>query len=856
MGDNGVVKVTINGREVETNQGRLLIDVAEEHDVFVPRFCYHPGMDSVAACRMCLVQIEGGKRPLEPACSTYVSDGMVVQTNSDVAREAQEAVLELLLINHPLDCPICDRGGECPLQDQTMKFGPGKSRYSEEKRHFIKPIPISDLVMLDRERCVLCWRCVRFADEVAGDDFIDLMDRGSFTQINTAADAPFDSYFSGNTIQMCPVGALTSTSYRFLSRPWDLHGTASTCSYCSVGCPLSVDQRGGEVLRAQALPNENVNSFWNCDKGRFGHRYVSHPDRLKAPLVRRKTDAGMEFVETTWDQALDFVSDQLRKVMDEHGPSSIGLIGGTHATNEDLYAASKFFREVIGTSNLDFRTFDSSFDYFRLSLGGITGSTATLNDLDSAKTILWFGPDPKEELPVLFLRLRKAAKAGAAIYYAHPRRISLSEFSTPLRFKPGHASDLIDAIRGGESTSHGVDQGVVARLRDAIDGDAIICIGPQFVGMADNESMAALVELVRDAGARLLLCPPNANSQGALDMGIRPDAGPGHASVSPAGLDSVEMLKAAAGGDIKFLWVLGADLITDFPDKALAEAGLRSGVFLVVSELFPTDTARSAVVALPARSFAEKEGSFTNLERRIQKVNPSVPAPGIARADWHIFQDLAGRLGADWGWNSSEDIAAEIAAEVPTHEGFTWQALQHSDIPMLRPLKAQQEEIDHPRHKAPEAGGAWPLSWELRAIDATRRHGWIWEAAEGSGGNGKESVISGPGASSEPRSSDYPLALLLGRALYDGGNMVGHSPELRNLTQRPFVELHPHEAHTRGLELGTEVTVSSPRGHLVVELRISEDTPEGAAFMNFDMIGARANELIDIDARPFVEVGR
>ncbi|MGH9196317.1 MAG: 2Fe-2S iron-sulfur cluster-binding protein, partial [Acidimicrobiia bacterium] len=216
------VKVTINGREIETAPGRLLIDVAEEQDIFVPRFCYHPGLDSVAACRMCLVQIEGSRRPLEPACVTRVADGMVVHTNSPIAKDAQEGVLELLLINHPLDCPICDRGGECPLQDQSLRFGPGKSRYQEEKRHYKKPIPISDLVMLDRERCVLCWRCVRFSEEVAGDPFIDLLDRGSLTQINTAEDSPFDSYFSGNTIQICPVGALTGSTYRFLSRPWDL----------------------------------------------------------------------------------------------------------------------------------------------------------------------------------------------------------------------------------------------------------------------------------------------------------------------------------------------------------------------------------------------------------------------------------------------------------------------------------------------------------------------------------------------------------------------------------------------------------------------------------------------------------
>lgn len=843
MSRNGPVKVTINEREIETSPGRLLIDVAEEHDFFVPRFCYHPGMESVAACRMCLVQIEGGKRPLEPACATYVSDGMVVHTTSEVARQAQEAVLELLLINHPLDCPICDRGGECPLQDQTMKFGPGESRYDEEKRHFVKPIPISDLIMLDRERCVLCWRCVRFADEVAGDDFIDLMDRGSMTQINTASDKPFESYFSGNTIQICPVGALTASSYRFLSRPWDLYPTSSTCSYCSVGCPISLEQRGGELLRAQALPNENVNSFWNCDKGRFGHRYVSHPDRLKAPLIRRKTADGTQFLEAPWDEALDVIADALKKTLRRFGGTSIGFIGGSHATNEDLYAASKFFRDVVQTPNLDFRTFDASFDYSLLAMDGLVGSTASLNDLDTAKTILWFGPDPKEELPVLFLRLRGAFKKGANIFVAHPRRTSLSEFATELRFRPGHSEDLIDALRGGDSTAHGVDSSVVAKLRDALaEGVAVLCAGQQFVAHFEDSALKGYVELARESGARLLLCPPNANSQGAIDMGIWP----------AEGLDTTGMLKAASQGDLKFLWVMGADLVTDFPDKQLAESGLRGGVFLVVSELFPTDTARSAYVALPARSFAEKEGSFTNLERRIQKVNPSIPAPGIARADWHIFSDLAQRLGADWGWNSASDVAAEIAKLVPTHSGFSWESLQHSDIPILRPLKAQQEEVDYPHHKPPEAGGAWPLSWELRAIDATRRHGWIWERPG----------VATPASPSKkrthrPSGRNFPLALLLGRALYDGGNMVSRSPELRSVTPGPFVELHPEEARSRGLQGGMEVTVSSGRGRLAVELRVSDDTPPGSAFMNFDVAGARANELLDIDEeRPYVEVGR
>ena len=288
-----LVTLAIDGKEVTVPKGTLIIRAAEQVGVEIPRFCDHPYLAPAGACRQCYVQIEGQPK-LATSCTVTVAPGMIVSTQntSDAARQAQVANLEFLLLNHPLDCPICDRGGECPLQDQALNFGPGRSRYREQKRHFRKPIPLSELVMLDRERCVLCWRCVRFCREVSGDKEIELLDRGSVSQINRGPAEPFDSYFSGNTIQICPVGALTSKPYRFLSRPWDLLSTATTCSFCAVGCPLSVERRGDEVLRAQALPNDAVNLFWNCDKGRYGHRYVSHADRLRTPLVRRRGTHG------------------------------------------------------------------------------------------------------------------------------------------------------------------------------------------------------------------------------------------------------------------------------------------------------------------------------------------------------------------------------------------------------------------------------------------------------------------------------------------------------------------------------------------------------------------------------------
>jgi NADH-quinone oxidoreductase subunit G len=871
--DDGRINLTINGREVTTRPGRMLIDVAEELDIFVPRFCYHPGLESVAACRMCLVEVEGSRRPLDPACATPVTDGMVVKTDSQVASEAQESVLELLLINHPLDCPICDRGGECPLQDQALNFGPGMSRYREEKRHFPKPIPISDLVMLDRERCVLCWRCVRFCDEVSGDTFIDLMDRGSLTQINTAEGTPFNSYFSGNTIQICPVGALTGKPYRFLSRPWDLIATESTCSFCSVGCPISIEQRGGEIQRSQALPNDNVNSFWNCDKGRFGHRYPSHPDRLKAPLIRSVSESGrQQFVEVDWDEALDRIGDRLRAVVESDGPAAVGFVGGSHATNEDLFGAAKFFREVVGTPNLDFRVFDAGFDYEQFFGPGVIGSTATIDDLDSAKTILWIGPDPIEELPVLFLRLRRAILKGARLIVVHPRRIKLAALGTHLPYRPGGLADLLSELTGVGTENY-------AEAKSALrEGPVVVCIGQQFVGMSSAESGEAFRNLAEQIDAKILLCVPNANSQGALDMGVYPGLGWGHRPASP-GLNTGSTLEAAADGRLKFLWVLGADLTKDFPDAELVERAFRSEAFIVTTELFPTGTALASDVLLPAASFAEKQGSFTNLERRSQLVDAAIQPAGSARAEWHIFSDLASRFAEGWGWLSAKDVANEIAQTVPTHKDFSWKNLSQPpsslrDVVQLPPefghavgqsgnpsgSGLEREGLDPRVSRGSET--AWPLRWELRAVDATRRSGWIWDLSEiGEVAGPSQNTSARPGTptaslASRPSNSGS-LVLLVQRALYDAGQMVSRSEELAPLRLEPFVELHPRDATARGLQAGDEVRVVSDRGELRLKLRVSEDTPAGSAFMLFDQPEAAANRLMDsAEAMSYVEVFR
>ncbi|HEV7863997.1 MAG TPA: 2Fe-2S iron-sulfur cluster-binding protein, partial [Acidimicrobiia bacterium] len=396
----GRVTVTIDGVEIAADAGELVIKVAQDHGIYIPRFCWHERMKPVGMCRMCLVEIEG-QRGLPPACTATVTDGMVVHTGTPGVKKAQEGVLEFLLINHPLDCPVCDRGGECPLQDLTFGYGPGESRFVEEKRHFAKPLPISDLVLLDRERCILCARCTRFADEVAGDPLIQFVERGAEMQVLTFPNQPFTSYFSGNTVQICPVGALLAAPYRFRARPWDLSSVESSCQLCSVGCRVALQSSADRLLRSLGVDSEPVNHGWLCDMGRYAFAYVHHSDRIIEPQVR-----GIDGVrgESTWPEALDAAAAGLAGALERGGPSSVAVIGGARGTNEDAYAWARFAKGVMKTDNVDCQMGDG------LPAEVVTGLPRTrLSDCDTARAIVLLAPDLKEELPVAYLRVRRAA---------------------------------------------------------------------------------------------------------------------------------------------------------------------------------------------------------------------------------------------------------------------------------------------------------------------------------------------------------------------------------------------------------------------------------------------------------------
>jgi NADH-quinone oxidoreductase subunit G len=680
--------ITVNGRQLEARPGELVIDAAERGGVYIPRFCYHPRMRPVGMCRMCIVEIDTGRGPaLLPSCMIPVAPDMKVDTQSPTTVKAQDGVLEFLLVNHPLDCPVCDKGGECPLQDQTLAYGPGESRFVEEKRHFEKPIAISDTVLLDRERCILCDRCTRFAKEVAGDPLISFIDRGGETQVNTFPDHPFASYFSGNTVQICPVGALTARPYRFRARPWDLVQTESTCTSCAVGCRVVVDASRNRVLRYNGVDIDPVNWGWLCDKGRFDFEAVHHKSRLGSPLLRPAT--GDELTEAGWGAALGAAAEAIGHGIEQSGPGGVAVLGGARLTNEDAYAWAKLAKSVIGTDHVDAQLGDGLPAELVLGLPRATIDEA----LAPGSTVVLLGPDLKEELPVLFLRLRHAVENdGVKVVELSPRTTNATALATvSVRHQPGHAVALVRCLLGDGPVPPGTgDQRTRERAAELLrSGPVTVVVGRSSLAETAEPTVAAVAELSGALeGVRFLPALRRANVHGALDMGLAPGILPGRVDLDggrawyerpeawgsvPAerGLDATGILTAAAEGRIDTLILLGADPLVDFPDRRLAARAVAGARTVIACDQFLTLSAAQADVVLPAAGYAECDGTTTNLEGRISTVGQTVTPPGTARSDWMIAAELAFRLGADLGLESAEDVWDEVERLAPSHAGIT-----------------------------------------------------------------------------------------------------------------------------------------------------------------------------------------
>jgi NADH-quinone oxidoreductase subunit G len=518
------VTITVDGRPVEVQRGELLIDACERNDAYIPRFCYHPRMEPVGMCRMCLVEVDTGRGPaLQPSCMINVAPDMVVDTTSDLVAKAQDGVLEFLLANHPLDCPVCDKGGECPLQDQTMAYGPGESRWVEEKRHYEKPIEISPLVLLDRERCILCDRCTRFASEVTDDPLIHFVNRGSNTEVNTFPGEPFSSYFSGNTVQICPVGALTASPYRFRARPWDLERTESTCTTCSVGCRVTLESSRDRLVRINGVDADPVNWSWLCDAGRFGFEATNSEDRVTEPLRR---DPGGSFEPLRWSAALAVAADALAAA----DPQRVAVLGGARLSDESAYAWAALAKGVIGTDHVDAQLGDG------LPAAVLDLPGATIDEVCApGGTVLYVGPDPKEELPVLFLRLKHAAERdGVRIIEVTPTATSLAPYAAlGVHARPGELAAVARAITTGDVAADGVggvDAGTLrsaAALVDEAQGPVRIVVGRANLAESGQVVLDAALEFAALAGATFLPVLRRANVRGALGAGLSPGRLPG-----------------------------------------------------------------------------------------------------------------------------------------------------------------------------------------------------------------------------------------------------------------------------------------------------------------------------------------
>jgi len=875
-----VVTVTIDGKEVQVPRGELLIKVAQEHGTYIPHFCWHERMKPVGMCRMCLVEIEG-MRGLQISCATPVTDGMVVNTRSPGVKAAQDGVLEFLLVNHPLDCPVCDRGGECPLQDQTLAFGPGESRFVEEKRHFEKPIAISDTVLLDRERCIQCGRCTRFAAEIAGDAQIDFGGRGANTEVITFPGQPFDSYFAGNTVQICPVGALTATPYRFRARPWDLDSVETSCQQCAVGCRGALESTSNRLVRLLGVDLDPVNQGWLCDRGRYGYEWVHSDERVTSPRVRR----GGALTETTWPEALDGAADALRAALDAGGPEAIGVLGGARGTNEDAYVWARFAKGVLATDNVDAQLGDG------LPAEVVLGvRRATIDDLDGAAAIVVIAPDLKETLPVLYLRVRQAAlERGVPLVDVAPRDNGLtSSASVVVRHLPGEVGGVgakLASVLAGRSGQGQLDD--LLPLLEGREGPVVVILGRPSLAEPVTAVVHAASELAAIPNVRFLSALHRGNVHGALDLGLTPGFLPGrvglaaggahvadHWGAVPAarGLDAAGILAAAAEGRIRTLVLVGCDPLTDFPDRPLVEAALSNAENVIVVGAFAADAGDHATVVLPITVWGEQDGTASNLEGRVQRLARKVTPGGATMESWRVAGELAARFGADFDLELLGEVQDEIARVAPAFAGVDAALLRRARDGVVLPLVEHAHEIVW--GPAPlGAGVSWepiPAGSDAEPVVDTdiepAPSGDATEAAESddaaeSGApvesGGATHAVPAPGVALHTWQGPaehapvvpvdgYALRLVAARTLYGTDRAVQESPSLAQLAPvEPVLLVNRIDRDRIGVADGDRVRATSARGSVEIAVQADPATHQGTAFIASNRRGPGVGDLVD-----------
>jgi NADH-quinone oxidoreductase subunit G len=828
------ITIVVDGREIAASEGEMLHDAAKRGDVEIPVFCYEPKLgDPVGACRMCLVEVEGIPK-LQTSCSTPVRDGMVVHTRTEQVKHAQSAVVEFLLVNHPLDCPVCDKGGECPLQDISIGWGPGKSRMTDEKRHFQKPVELSPLVAIDRERCILCYRCVRFSQEVSEDSQLQLLERGDRTFVGTFDDRPYVDPFHGNITDLCPVGALTSYTYRFRARPWDIEQAGSVCTLCPSQCNVSFTVRDEQVKRVIARDNPDVDDGWLCDRGRYGFEMFAAEQRITGPRLRGGP--------TTWDDAIAKAAEALRAGTksaipptgvgkNERSRGRVAAIVGD-ASNEEGYLVQRILREALGSPHVESRPSRGPARETLLRLARPELS-AKVRDIDDADAILLVGSDPLHSSPILDLRIRKAMRRnGAKLVVATDRPTTLDGGAEAIaRFAPGGAGAFLAGLAAAEV------------LQDA---QRVVVVWGDRIGREGDEAIGALLrvaealDLAAKDGSGLLEIPDFTNARGLREAGCLPDAGPGltsaalttHTGANAAlvGKPTEEIRAALESGELDSLLLFGVDPLRDFPDTEAWERALSAARQIVCFSTFETATTAKADVVFPLETHAEKDGTVTHPDGRLQRVRPSAGRPGDIRPNWGVLAELSLALGHDTGIDSQPSAFAALTQAVPFYAGITDEEIAGRGV----------------RWQDREAATSLPTADSAEEGDVgspSERFAREEQAAPGASTSAPlRRVASEEGLPTAPNASSLSLGTY--RDLW-AGPITELNPPLKFLKPAQRVELSPSDAELLELQGGDSVRVLQNGSSVEAKVVIRERVEQGVCFLIEGTGEGNANGLLN-----------
>src|SRR4051794_27644810 len=822
-----MITFSIDGREVQAPENMMLVDAAKHGDVEIPVFCYEPKLGQpVGACRMCLVEVEGIPK-LQTACSTPVKDGMVVHTQTDRVRAAQEAVVEFLLVNHPLDCPVCDKGGECPLQDISFGWGGGRSRFIEPKRHFVKPLALSPLIAIDRERCILCYRCVRYSQEIAEDYQLILQERGAHSYVATFDGHPYVAPFSGNITELCPVGALTSQPYRFRARPWDVEDAGSVCTLCPSQCNVKFTVRDERVMRVMARDNADVDDGWLCDKGRFAYQAVHVDERVTSPMVR---DGGV-LREVSWERAISEAAAGLRRAS-----GRVGAVAGGETTNEEGFLLQRIVRDALESHDIDSRAAGGPSLPLMRALSA-PALQATVPDLEFAHAVVVLDCEPVDDMPIVDLRLRKGVRRrGMKLAIASSRPSSLDAGARQrTRFAPGAGEALLGALDaalgvaiasegrrdevGRLAEAAGADAGAIfglAELLATAGEDVVILFGERpLAGPRAHQAARAPPHVARRLGlsgrdgAGLLCVPAGTNGRGLADVGVLPTAGPGLAEPALEGRGTAQIAACAAAGELSALYLLHTDPLRDLPGRERWSAALDAATTIVAHTDFLTEGIREhATVVFPAESYAEKEGTITHPDGRLQRLRRSIAHQGETAAEWAILAELGRRLGLDLDVRTGPVATALVAEAVPFYAGVTHDEIGGKGV----------------RWQERDAAAGFDFAVELGPFD-----------------------LEAPPAS--PGHADGRFLLGTFRSVW-ASTEVEVSPALKFLHPRQRVEISPADAQRLNVLEGDPVVVGSNGTSVRATVALRDAMPPGSVFLQNAIAEDSASSLED----PLVEV--